>query len=197
MAQRMQRRSVAHATALGFAALFVASTAAADERASHFRLATEVDPLPFFMHGYSVHAAWKPDVAARLRFTLGAFGFRQETTGTNSGFETRVDAFETSAVYYPFSGFLRGLFGGLYVFEQRYRYTRSDTPGEALRHWITPAPAIGFQWLPWGRGPYLTPWAALGIPIKRTGSTRIGTHDYEEPSVVPVLALHIGWELEL
>jgi hypothetical protein len=91
----------------------------------------------------------------------------------------------------------RGLFASIYVFEQRFRYRRDDTPGEARRHWLTPALAAGYQFLPWNQGPYLTAWAALGVPAVRTGETELGSHSYQEPKIVPVLALHLGGEVEL
>lgn len=67
----------------------------------------------------------------------------------------------------------------------------------AVASWLSPAPAVGFQWLPWKRGPYLTPWTALAIPVARGVEPRIGGRTYEESSAMLILALHLGYEFEL
>jgi hypothetical protein len=176
----------------------VASFATRDARAADevgYRVGAEIDPLPFFEHGFSVHAEAKP--LARLRLTFGAFALRSSTTaGDNQGFTEEQRAFELSAQYcaLPWSG--GGLFVGAYAFFQRWEYSRSDTADHAVAYWLTPAPAVAFQWLPWKHGPYLAPWIALGFPIRR-GANQVGAHVYDEPGIFPVFALHIGYELEL
>lgn len=184
---------------LVIASLFLASPCAAEDASSEpsreVRIGGEIDPLPFFSHGFSVHAELKP--VTRLRLTLGAFGFRSSpSSGDNAGFTAEARAAEISVQYFvlPWSG--GGLFGGVYVFFQRWEYSRSDTPETAVAYWLTPAPALGFQWLPWKKGPYVTPWAALGVPIRR-GNHRVGEQVFDEPSLYPVLALHIGYEFTL
>jgi len=159
-----------------------------------FRIGAEADPIPFFEHGFSLHLEAKP--FARMRLTLGAFGLETSTSsGNNGGFTEEERAAELSAQYcaLPWSG--GGLFVGGYVFFQRWRYSRSDSADRAAAYWLTPAPAVGFQWLPWKKGPYLLPWAALGLPIRR-GDHQVGAHVYDEPGIFPVVALHIGYELE-
>jgi len=181
------------------ALLLLASPCAAEsgssERAPSVRLGAEVDPLPFFSHGFSVHAEFKP--STRVRLTLGAFGYENSpSSGNNAGFTAATLSGELSVQYFvlPWSG--GGLFAGLYGFFQRWEYSRSDTPETAAAYWLTPAPAAGFQWLPWKKGPYVVPWAALGVPIRR-GSHQVGDRVFDEPSLFPVLALHIGYEFGL
>jgi hypothetical protein len=62
---------------------------------------------------------------------------------------------------------------------------------------IVPAWASGFQWLPWNLGPHLTPWAAIGLPIRNRNLTALGDHQYGESSLSIVAAVHVGWELEI
>jgi hypothetical protein len=163
-----------------------------------WRIGAEVDPVPFFEHGLSFHAAVKPSTLPRLRFTLGVFALTTTPSAgsTNEGWTSKQRAMELSASYFLFDEEGRGLFAGLYAFIQRFSYTRSDLPGEVTAYWVTPAPAVGFQWLPWKWGPYVTPWAALGLPL-RSGERQLDGHTYEEPKVFPVLALHVGYEFGL
>jgi hypothetical protein len=161
------------------------------------RLSAEIDPLPFFQHGFSVHVAAKP--AGRLRFTLGTFGLTLPAApagSTNEGWTAKQLAIEMSASYFLLDSKIFGLFGGLYVFGQRWGYQRADVPGEATSYWITPAPALGVQCLPWGKGFYITPWAALGFPIHGS-APQLGGRAYEEPKLFPVLALHLGFEVSI
>jgi hypothetical protein len=49
--------------------------------------------------------------------------------------------------------------------------------------------------MPWRNGPYITPWAALGLPVAKSGDSAVGNRSYAEPKLYPVLAVHVGWEL--
>lgn len=92
--------------ALGLGAGVTAYThddAVGAEPGASWRVAAEVDPLPFFSKGYSVHVGWKPDVAPRLRFTLGAFGYKgaEASSGSrNAGWKAKAHAIEASAAYF-------------------------------------------------------------------------------------------------
>jgi hypothetical protein len=190
-----------HAHALGLALLVAATSARATDPSAapppSLRLSAEVDPIPFFEHGFSVHAAVKP--LDHLRFTLGAFGLRlpdPAAGSTNAGWQARQLALEASGSYFFVDAKVVGIFGGLYVFAQRWTYERSDTAGEATSFWITPAPAVGLQCLPWGRGFYFVPWAAAGIPL-RGEAPQLAQRTYEEPKVFLVLAVHVGFEFSV
>jgi hypothetical protein len=180
---------------LTVALLLAADRALADGPvAEAFGLSAEVDPVPFFEHGFSVHAAVKP--GNRLRFTLGTFGLTlpaPASGSTNDGWNAKQRAIEVSANYSLLDVGKSSLYAGLYLFAQRWSYERTDVVGNEVSYWITPAPALGFQWLPWGKGLYVVPWAALGFPI-RGSAPRLGGHIYEEPKLFPVLALHLGYE---
>ena len=165
---------------------------------AHWRFALEVDPSPFLEHGYSVHLAYKPYVAPRMRFTLGAFGHRGFiSSGSNAGFERHVDAAESSVAYILFPYHAGGVWAGSYAFLERFTYRRRDTQGMAVNQYLVASLATGFQWLPWDRGPYLTPWAAIGLPLRKRDGATLGSYVYHEPSLVLITALHLGWEFDL
>jgi hypothetical protein len=176
--------------------LLAADRALADDTnvGTAFRLSGEVDPVPFFEHGFSVHAAVKPGNG--LRFTLGTFGLTVPTPASgsaNDGWNAKQRAIEVSASYSILDVGKSSLYGGLYLFAQRWSYERVDVAGNVVSYWVSPAPALGFQWLPWGKGLYIVPWAALGFPI-RGSAPRLGGRVYDEPKLFPVLALHLGYE---
>src|SRR5260221_12814441 len=92
----------ATAPALGLAFISAARSASAAEPSADLppRISAEVDPIPFFEHGFSVHAALKP--VGRLRFTLGAFGLTvpdPSPGSTNEGWRAKQRALEISMSY--------------------------------------------------------------------------------------------------
>lgn len=77
-----------------FAAALIARDARADEDLG-YRVGAEVDPLPFFEHGFSVHAEAKP--FARLRSTFGAFALRSSTSSrSEAACAVRVSCIDSS-----------------------------------------------------------------------------------------------------
>ncbi len=158
-------------------------------------LGFEVDPVPFFEHGFSIHAGFKSELLPRWRFTLGAFGLSAKGSGINQGWDTTERALEVSTSYILFSR-RSGLFIGLYVFAERWTYALTSAADQTHVERIAPCPALGFQWLLW-RGIYVTPWIALGKPIDISGSHIVASRAYEEPKWQPVVALHVGVEFPL
>lgn len=159
------------------------------------RLGVEVDPSPFFSHGFSAHVELKP--LSSIRLTFGAFGSKASLeSGDNAGFTAETRAAELSVQDFVWSWSTGGLFAGVYCFFERREYSRTDSAPSAVAYWLVPAPAIGLQWLPWKEGPYVAPWVALGFPIRR-GRHQVGSHAFVEPGIVSVLGLHIGYEFAL
>jgi hypothetical protein len=162
-------------------------------------LGLEVDPVPFFQHGYSVHLEYKPPLP-KTRFTLGSYGLSVGDPGEaskNAGWTARERAVEVSGQWFPLSDGARGAFVALYVFGQRWRYAYVGASDEPVVVRIAPAGAVGFQWLPWSTGPYVVPWAALGVPLTVSGHAEAGGRTYQASPVVMVLAVHAGWEVNL
>lgn len=186
------------AAAAALAALARPCAAGAAEPAA-YRLGVELDPLPFFARGFSVHSEYKPAPLPRLRVTLGAFGFRDEPAADseNAGFTRTTRAVEVSAQYFAIPYHAGGLFSGLYVFGYGLRYEYASVSTTAHRYELVPALATGFQWLPWSKGPYITPWVAAGLPLFRSDEAVIAGHRFHDPAFHYVLAAHVGWEFAL
>ena len=123
-------RQIGLGVATACVALAGARTAGSEEPDRDWRFGPEIDPLPFFSHGYSVHVGWKPPGVPRLRFTLGAYGSRTDVSGSdNADWELTQRALEASVQYFVVPYHRGGLFAGLYLFVQRMQYTRSSCLG--------------------------------------------------------------------
>jgi hypothetical protein len=179
-------------------ALTAAVIALAVPGAARAEIGVELDPLPFFQHGYSVHVGYKPPLP-RTRFTVGSFGLTVPDPGPdskNAGWTARERAIELSAQWFPFSERARGAFAAFYLFGQRWSFEYSGSPDQPVAYRVAPAAAIGFQWLPWSQGPYLIPWAAIGGASTVSGHATAAGQTYEQSPLVMVLAVHIGWEID-
>jgi hypothetical protein len=163
-----------------------------------WRFALEVDPTPFFNQGYSVHAVWKPGGAPRWRFTFGSYGLRADAADNsdNAGWRYRETAFETSASYFVLDPRGRALFVGVYGFLQRFALSRQGLIGSTVLHDYRAGPGVGYQFLPWTNGPYVTPWISLGIPVGTGGHRSLGGYRYHVPAIAVIWGLHFGGEFE-
>ena len=59
-------------------------------------------------------------------------------------------------------------------------------------YWLKPAPAVGFQWLPWKQGPYVTPWGGVAIGAAKHGEARMGIGRCRSPRLGSCLGCTSG-----
>jgi hypothetical protein len=65
-----------------------------------------------------------------------------------------------------------------------------------VTHGYRAAPGIGYQFLPWTNGPYVTPWISLGIQVAKDDHRALGEHQFHEAAVGIIWGLHFGGEFE-
>ena len=177
-------------------------TAHADD-ASRWRLSAESDPSTFALGGFSAWLAAKPAGTHHVRVGAGAFGIDFPSfvvpylnRSGEDGWDLRVRAAMGFAAYQL--GDRRGLYIGAYSGFLQAHHTRTDMPGVADRDVITVLPAIGYQWFPFDRGAlagaYVEPWAGATVWFPVAGSSTVGTHTFKDPYVIPLAAVHVGYE---
>ncbi|HEY4178696.1 MAG TPA: hypothetical protein VGM90_17740 [Kofleriaceae bacterium] len=187
--------------ALLAATLAVGSIAHADD--APWRVSIDTDPTTFPLGGFSGWAMVKPAGMQHLRVGAGGFGldfpsFLVPTLNGNDedGWNLGVRAVMAFAGYQ--FGERRGLYVGAYSGYLQSRHTRDDMPGTAVRDNITVLPTVGYQWFPVHHGAltglYLQPWAGATIWFPVGGTTKLGTHEFKDPHVIPIAALHVGYE---
>ena len=160
------------------------------------RLSIDTDPSTFPLSGFSGWVMVKPAALEHVRFGAGGFGLEfpsflvnvlNRTGEEGWGFGVR-GAMGFAA--YQF-GDHRGLYVGAYAGYLQTRYTR-DAMSATANH-VDLLPVVGYQWFPFdGYGAYVQPW--VGAITWFGGSTTIGTHTFKDPYVIPLAALHVGWE---
>jgi hypothetical protein len=207
--------SLARKTALVTVLVVVAATPAlADEPpraeptakpSAPWKLSIDSDPSTFALGGYSLWAMAKPARTHHLRVGVGAFAIDFPSflvpylnRSGETGWSLDVRAVMGFAGY--FFGDRKGLYLGAYSGYLQSRHRRDDMPGVASRDNLTVLPTIGYQWFPFAtatsalRGAYLQPWAGATFWIPVGGTTTLGTHTFKDPYVVPIAAVHLGYE---
>lgn len=168
--------------------------------ADDLRLSIDTDPTTYPLGGFSGWVMVKP--TAHLRFGAGGFGLdfpsflvpALDRGGDNGdGWHFGVRGAMGFAGYQLADR--RGWYVGLYTGVLQTRYARDAMSATALH--VTALPCIGYQWFPFHdgalRGAYLQPWA--GAITWFGGSKQLGGHTFEDPYLVPIAAVHVGFEL--
>ncbi len=199
----MRRALLASIAALSVVA--GATAARADDEHPPPRGSIEVDPIPYFRHGYSVHAGVVP--LEHLRVTLGVYGTdTPRSDPTDFEVRTRFAIVETIGAYLRSDA--RGFGGGLVAIESNrelgYPPNSSVTSRAELYYvglfvtyaWF-PFDAVGFYLRPWFGAAYCVS-GCVNLEIIASGAAGSSLDvTYEDPPIVPILALHIGWEFGL
>jgi len=193
---------------LAAALLFSAAAAAQPESTpplssarAPWRVGIEVDPLPYFLRGYSVVAGVRPSGLPNWRFGLGAFGATMPAamiSAENAGFGVQVPwSIAANAVYY-FSPDRGGFYAGPIAMYQQTRYTHTSAPGASVDAGrMNIGLEGGFQWLPFQQiGLYLNPWIGAGAGFD-LGTPAVGANEYRAGTFTPMFGLHVGYELDL
>lgn len=154
----------------------------------------EVDPLAYFMNGYSVHAIYAP---GHLRFDLGVYGLElPKGMRTNEGFSTRFGGYGLK-VNYSFHG-IKGLYvgvGGGYTTEEA---THLESGATATGRTIGVGVQVGYRFFLMKdasgqpRGLYLAPWIGLDRNF-RVDDVQFSGLEYTQNDWQPFPTVHIGY----
>ena len=169
-----------------------------------WRISLDTDPTTFAVHGYSAWLMAKPAGVHHARVGIGVFGVEfpsflvpyLDRADDADGWSLNARAVMAFAGYQL--GDRRGLYVGAYSGYLQARHARNDTMGTADRDNLTVLPAIGYQWFPFDagvlRGAYVQPWAGASIWIPVGGTSRLGSREFKDPYVIPLVAAHVGYE---
>jgi hypothetical protein len=155
------------------------------------RASLEIDPVPYFFRGYSVHATVVP--IEHLRATIGVFGNHFVAQSIDNWDVRTPWAFVASVGGYlrdDARGFGLGIVGV-------HSHTELGILGQTTTYDATRlGPFVTFAWFPFYRlGFYVRPWIAGTVRVGESGSRTIGPQTYDDRSLGFILALHIGWEI--
>lgn len=156
-------------------------------------LEVEVDPLAYFLKGYSVHAAV---TYGSFRSSAGVFAIEQPAFFVNndtfsvysSGFDVKTD--------YLF-GKTKGWHAGLQMTYGKEKVALKETQQEEEFWGVNIGIRAGHRFM-FGKedhnfkGFYINPWIAL-IYSTDPATITMGDHQYQQSSFSPFPAIHVGW----
>lgn len=141
------------------AATAIPARAADGEQPAHPppRVSIEVDPVPYLLHGCSVHAGVVP--LRHVRATLGVYGQRHVASdATDSDVRTRYAIVETIGGYLRADA--RGFGAGVVAIESNRELQNATIAGTIRGELVYLGAFVTWAWFPFDRiGLYLRPWA--------------------------------------
>ncbi len=161
----------------------------------------ETDPSTFVLGGFAAHARVQAD-KKHTAFGVGAYALDfpkpiVEVDGRNrgDGWKVRLNLGVAAFVDYYVAPAPRGLFFGVQLAGQQFRYRNENSPGEqAFGVNALLMPRVGYLFRPFDAGFYLLGWAGLGATAPVAGSRGVGGREYKVFPLIPFAAVHVGWQ---
>jgi hypothetical protein len=179
--------SISQSIMLLIALLCTLSTASTspNESLSRSGYTIEVDPIAYFLKGYSVHLIVDHQ---KWRYDLGVFGLElpdaaYKVKPTTNGSKLRFDGLGFKVDY-----FLNSL---IFIGAQSGAVYLPSPKGEAWN--LETSLRVGLKWKPWTESFYIQPWLSYGPSF---GEKAFGKDDQrvELKSGLPFATVHLGWE---
>ncbi|NDK55739.1 hypothetical protein [Pontibacter fetidus] len=154
----------------------------------------EVDPIAFFLKGYSAHVIYQPD---RVRLDVGVFGVQQpESFHGNKGFNLMTQGFGLKASYLlqGTTGFYTGLGAG-YTFNEA---THKESGVEETGKTIGVGTHIGYRFFfqkdedGTPKGLYITPWVSLDYNI-HIDKIKFEGNEFKQDKFGVFPTVHVGY----
>jgi hypothetical protein len=161
----------------------------------------ETDPTTFLLDGYALHFRIKPAESSHLVIGAGTYSMKLPNVIVNlnpndkgEGWNTRIkNAYSLYGEYYfkeAFSKFFAGLQAGV----QNYRLSNNNESASSAYRTVMVMPMFGYVWQPFNFPLYVKPWLGVGYNSKISGSTVVGSSEYELSRLMPLLTFHIGYK---
>lgn len=153
----------------------------------------EVDPLAYFLNGYSVHAA---ATYSSFRSSVGVFAIEQPAFFINNdAFSVYSSGFDVKTDY--LFGEIDGWHAGLQITYGKDDVTLKETQQETALWGINIGIRGGYRFMLANaeneKGLYINPWMAV-IYSPNPSTVINGNHKYKQSSLSPFPAIHVGWQ---
>jgi hypothetical protein len=187
---------------LFLAALFITGMHGALQAQDRTVLSVETDPSTFLFEGYSIHLRLQPKGSERWLVGAGSYGMKMpdlmvdlNKNNKDEGWNVRIkNAFALFGEYY-FNEANQRWFVGEQAGIQNYkiRNEQEQLAGPAEFRNLLFLTYVGYSWHPYKGSFYIKPWAGLGYSKQISGSTTVGTMEYDNAPLFPFVTFHIGY----
>lgn len=180
--------------------LFLSHFAKAQNDETYRRFSAEINPLAYAFQGWSIGGTYQPTKLKKWVFNAGAYGFQmpkvfveQIPGNEGEGFELKIQsAFTVGVDFHPWDSDRSGIAFGLSTVLGNFEVTNENEPGKAEYSSFYLVPRASYTWFLF-KGLYLMPWAGLEIHNKLSGSTRVGSLDFEPMDIQFSPNISIGY----
>ena len=160
----------------------------------------EVDPATFALNGYSMHFRFFPDGHPKLRLGAGLYSLEFpdaiidiNDTNKNEGWNVNLDQGVGLFAEYFINSTHKGWFAGIQLAQQNFLISNdaSGTQEQKFTNMLV-MPYGGYRWS-LDKNLYTQAWFGLGYTETVSGSTQLGSEEYDVDPTIPYGALHIGY----
>jgi hypothetical protein len=146
----------------------------------------ELNPLAYAFKGWSIGGTYHPEKLTHWVFNAGAYGFdmpevfvEQIPGNEDKGFEVRIaSAFTLGADWYPWTAERSGFAFGLSAVIAEFEISNINVAGNTKYTSLYFVPRASYTWF-FYKGLYLMPWVGVEIHNKISGSTQVGSLNFE------------------
>jgi hypothetical protein len=166
------------------------------------RISVETDPSTFILKGYALHVRIQPASCNKWLIGAGTYGLQLpdkivdlNANNKNEGWNVRIrSAYALYGEYY-FREANKRWFIGEQIGIQNFRVANDQEAAATSANFrnLLLMTYIGYSWHPWKGQFYIKPWAGLGYTNKISGSTTVGTMNYDVAPLFPFVTFHVGY----
>jgi hypothetical protein len=155
-------------------------------------VSVEIDPAPFFQHGYSIAAGYEFN---KYRLSVNLFKSDLPTFILQKNWNAKIIIGSALRMQYYFNETREGLFVGAQAGFLKLNYSYTDESYSSKVTQIAVTPTVGYLWFPFPEnGFYLMPAAGIGFTLATSGKVASEYEKYNQFRPAYITALHIGYE---
>ena len=111
----------------------------------------------------------------------------------NEGWNSRLNQGYSFFFEYHFSEVNRKLFVGVQTGFQEYKISNDNIAGSVKYTNHIAMAYLGYTIKPFKNNLYFKPWAGVGYTSQVSGSTMLGTENYDNGRILPFATFHVGY----
>ena len=168
------------------------------------QLAIEIDPAPYLLNGYSISLKYSPKQTPKVAYMASIYqsdfpeGLMMETNANNGWKDMKIETSYAAFAEFYLKEERKGFYFGPSVFWYNKSVELEAISSPATFSTIYPNIRAGYIWYPFKKlDLYLNPWLNIGSEINLDKNNQLNGVEFEPNKFNYIVALHIGYKIEL
>jgi hypothetical protein len=168
------------------------------------QLAIEIDPAPYLLNGYSLSLKYSPKQTPKVAYMASVYqsdfpeGLMMETNKNNGWKDMKIETSYAAFAEFYLNEKRKGFYFGPSVFWYNKSVELEAINSPTKFSTIYPNIRAGYIWYPFKNlDLYLNPWLNVGSEINLDSNNQLNGVEFEPNKFNYILALHIGYKIEL